>query len=444
MHPSIENKMNKLRMTGAKVICKNDVILSKVERQGIAYVTIHIDVDGVVFKLQSIEDIDTFLTPICEIEVKGKGKAKLLRFGSSDINNENKYTIKRLIMDVDTSNITNMAYMFSTLGNLEKIEFRRFDTSNTTMMQYMFAECKSLKELDLRCFDTSNVTSMSHMFIRCISLKKLDISSFDTSYVSSMNSMFKHCTLLEEINLSSFRTPLLESIRDTFYNCRNIKEIDISTFDLRNIMNMSGMAASCMELIRVKMPPPDRVGLNKVKELSSVFHNCNRLIDIDLSGLEGNKVTGVESMFENCNSLTRLDMRNFNPDKLEYIDGFAYQCDRLIYLDLRKLRYNSLESNAQFISSDGYITIILHQPKDKDSTNNLKTVQFCGENCLDVTSKIFERMDIVGRDVLKGTVKGTAGEIRKYTDEFSIQALTLMEAHSNSRNKLRVLYSLEQ
>ena len=47
------------------------------------------------------------------------------------------------------------------------------DTSEVTDMSYMFYECSSLKELDLSKFDTKKVTKMSFMFFECSSLMKL-------------------------------------------------------------------------------------------------------------------------------------------------------------------------------------------------------------------------------------------------------------------------------
>ena len=40
-----------------------------------------------------------------------------------------------------------------------------FDTSNVTDMSYMFYECFSLKTLDLSNFQTNNVITMSVMFV---------------------------------------------------------------------------------------------------------------------------------------------------------------------------------------------------------------------------------------------------------------------------------------
>jgi len=90
----------------------------------------------------------------------------------------------------DTSNVTNMASMFSSCRSLTSIDLSNFNTSKVTNMSYMFSGCSSLTNLDLSHFDTSNVDNMLAMFRNCSSLISLDLSSFDTSNVTNMTNMF--------------------------------------------------------------------------------------------------------------------------------------------------------------------------------------------------------------------------------------------------------------
>lgn len=57
-------------------------------------------------------------------------------------------------------------------------------------MDSMFCECTTLTSLDLSRFDTSQVTDMSWLFGYCFNLISLDLSNFDTSKVTTMNNMF--------------------------------------------------------------------------------------------------------------------------------------------------------------------------------------------------------------------------------------------------------------
>ena len=62
----------------------------------------------------------------------------------------------------------------------------------------MFSECSNLKELDLKSFNTSNVTDMGYMFFVCINLEKLDNINFNTENALHKENMFDHCDKLSE------------------------------------------------------------------------------------------------------------------------------------------------------------------------------------------------------------------------------------------------------
>ena len=76
---------------------------------------------------------------------------------------------------LDTSNVTDMSYMFYSCGRYSQVFTldlgNNFDTSNVTNMSYMFYSCgneSAVFTLDLgEKFDTSNVTDMHYMFSSC-------------------------------------------------------------------------------------------------------------------------------------------------------------------------------------------------------------------------------------------------------------------------------------
>ena len=85
---------------------------------------------------------------------------------------------------------TSMEYFFS-YCNLE--ELPQIDTSNVTNMSYMFSN-SSAKTLDLSSFDTSKVTDMNGMFQGCENL--IEIPYFDMSNIQHVNEMFQTCYAL--------------------------------------------------------------------------------------------------------------------------------------------------------------------------------------------------------------------------------------------------------
>ena len=78
----------------------------------------------------------------------------------------------------------------------------------------MFRGCTALKKLDLTGFDTSNVTDMSYLFYDCASLTYLDLRSFDTTSLTEYRSMFRGCVYLGRLDCSDSR------ISETYRNNR--------------------------------------------------------------------------------------------------------------------------------------------------------------------------------------------------------------------------------
>ena len=105
--------------------------------------------------------------------------------------------------NLDTSEVTNMAYMFYYCSALTSLDLSSFNTSAVTNMDRMFYKCSALTSLDVSSFDTSAVTSMNGMFGFCSSLTSLDVSTFDTSAVTYMKYMFKQCTALDTLTLGT-------------------------------------------------------------------------------------------------------------------------------------------------------------------------------------------------------------------------------------------------
>ena len=107
---------------------------------------------------------------------------------------------------LNTSEVTNMSWMFTNCKSLTSLDVNNFNTAKVTSMEGMFQECESLTSLDVSHFNTAKVTSMSQMFNRCRGLMILDLGNFNTANVTNMSSMFSTCTSLRSLDLSSFNT----------------------------------------------------------------------------------------------------------------------------------------------------------------------------------------------------------------------------------------------
>ena len=78
--------------------------------------------------------------------------------------------------NLNTSEVTNMSYMFSSCP-LQTIDVSNFDTRKVEDMNYMFSDCENLETLDLSNFDTRKVWSMFAMFADCEKLKTITVGN---------------------------------------------------------------------------------------------------------------------------------------------------------------------------------------------------------------------------------------------------------------------------
>ena len=139
-------------------------------------------------------------------------------------NNVTKVVFTRLF---DYARPTTTCYWFFDMPNLQTIVGMKeyLNTSEVTNMAFMFGYCSNLTSLDLSSFDTSWVTNMSSLFYYCSGLTSLDLSSFDTSKVTDMSSMFSNCSGLTSLDLTSFDTSKVTDMKNMFFDCQNLRTI---------------------------------------------------------------------------------------------------------------------------------------------------------------------------------------------------------------------------
>ena len=196
---------------------------------------------------------------------------------------------------------------FSTVLNKVSIDLSALDTSEVTDMRYMFAGCSSLTSLDVSNFDTSSVTDMSAMFNGYNSLTSLDVSNFDTSNVTNMVTMFAGCKNLTSLDVSNFDTSKVTRMDSMFHYCSSLTSLDLSKFDTSNVTDMSEMFYGCSSLTGLDLRNFDT---SKVTNMSYMFSDCRGLISLDLSSFDTSKVTNMSYMFNVCRKLTQITVSN--------------------------------------------------------------------------------------------------------------------------------------
>ena len=195
-----------------------------------------------------------------------------------------------------------MAYWFFGLINLNEISgIENLDTSNVTDMSYMFNNCNTISNIDLSSFNTSNVTDMNNMFCNCRNLTSLDLSSFNTNKVTDMNSMFFDCNNLITLNLSNFDTSNVIDMEGMFCQCYKLKGLDLRNFDTSNVINMKNMFADCAYFNNDNNWGIENWNVSKVIDFSYMFREGTEKISwdsLDLSNWDISLEADVSSMFQ--------------------------------------------------------------------------------------------------------------------------------------------------
>ena len=241
-----------------------------------------------------------------------KGKIKTVVFDASFANARptscycwfsgcNNLTEIKGIEYLNTENVTNMSYMYSSCKALTSLNLSNFNTEKVTDMQGMFKECSNLTSLNLSNFNTENVTDMNGMFYGCTKLESLDLSNFNTAKVAKMNYMFFHCYALTSLDLSNFNTAKVTKMDYMFRLCYALTSLDLSNFNTAEVTNMSYMFKSCNALTSLDLTSFNTA---KVENMKEMFYNSNALTTIYASDkFVTDKVTNSGSMFYGCTEL---------------------------------------------------------------------------------------------------------------------------------------------
>lgn len=205
----------------------------------------------------------------------------------------------------DTSNVTNMSYMFYNCSNLTTMP--QLDMSNVSTVASMYYGCNKITSLPQLNID--NVKDAGSMCYGCSSLKgKISLS---ISNATNINSMFRECTNLEEVELTT--TEKLEDAPYAFYNCTKLKKASIS--NTANIDYMNGMFYGCTNITEVQFPNSTRT-----RNFENMFYGCTNLQTVSLS-LSSSQY--LEDMFYGCTNLTNLTLTDIGKS-LQIGSGTTY------------------------------------------------------------------------------------------------------------------------
>ena len=232
-----------------------------------------------------------------------------------------------------TSNVITMEGLFKGGNDAPReLDLSRWDTSNVTNMKYMFGNSPGLAILNVDGWDTSNVTSFYGWNPQgggSSSLTEIELSSFDTSSAVDMTGFLAYQGSLTTVGVSDLGQLDLSSctIAEVMMSGHSkLLKLDVSEWDVSRIEDFSGMISNfesveVLDVSKWNIPNCKRfafVGCTKVKvfdisnwnsnyslNLDESFENCHSLEHIDISTLS---VTTAHKTFLNCNSLKTVKL----------------------------------------------------------------------------------------------------------------------------------------
>ena len=256
---------------------------------------------------------------------------------------------------------------FYYMQNLESITGLNYlNTSEVTNMDWMFLGCGKLTSLDFSSFNTSKVTSMHHMFDGCVKLQTIYVGSgWSTAAVTSSSEMFNFCPRLvggqgttwdidnpkdktyahidggpsnpgyftEWKEAYACYTPSNTTL--TFYYDNQRSSRTGTTYDLNTDANYTGWDTDGTNASVTKVVFDPSFANARPTTTYDWFYGMTNLQSITgMSYLNTSEVTNMGSMFTNCKKLASLDVSHFNTSRVIYMNRMFYGCTGLTSLDL--------------------------------------------------------------------------------------------------------------
>ena len=229
------------------------------------------------------------------------------------------------------THVQNFYYMFQNCRMLSSLILTGFSTPAATNMRGMFNTCQALTGLDLSHFDTSNTTDMYQMFRGCNNLESLNLSGWANTKVTEMGQMFYECKKLTDLTLTGFATPAATSFNSMFAYCQALESVDLSGFNTSTVRDMQYMFYGCSALTTPTLTGWDT---SAVTSMYQMFYNCTSLASLDLSGFDTSALTVTNQMFRGCTKLESLNLSGWANTKVSNMGSMFYDCTKLSDLNL--------------------------------------------------------------------------------------------------------------
>ena len=250
----------------------------------------------------------------------------------------------------DTSNVTDMSYIFASFtnpttdnhkpqglehtGSLKALDLSGWKTSNVTNMACMFTGQNHLETLKgLSNWNTSKVTNMAQMFH---GLSKLqdgslgDLSKWDTSNVTDMTYMFAVMSLQTDLSfVNGWKTGMVTDMSYMFAKDEKLQKLDLSNWDVSSVglketeQNYSFGAMFSGDTALTSVGDISHWRTDNVHDTRQMFYGTTSLKNIDLSGWNTGKLQIAEGMFRNSGA-QYINLDHWDFSNIKRLDDYGF------------------------------------------------------------------------------------------------------------------------
>ncbi|MFC6295304.1 bacterial Ig-like domain-containing protein [Lactiplantibacillus daoliensis] len=146
--------------------------------------------------------------------------------------------------NIDTSQATNMSYLFTSTKIADFSGLSGWKTGNVTNMTAMFSDIAVATQIPVENWDVSRVVDFDNLFSG-VGVQTLDLSQWQVGKniaagtKVSLGGMFRNCVNLISINVTGWDTSTTSQIANLFAGDSRLTALDIASWDLRNVTSAS-------------------------------------------------------------------------------------------------------------------------------------------------------------------------------------------------------------
>lgn len=221
------------------------------------------------------------------------------------------YTFGYSEYNIDTSQITDLSWLFQHYGSAFNEDIGYWDTSSVTSMEGVFWGAELFNQ-DISGWNTSNVTSMRYMFYEAESFNN-PLSDWDTSSVTNMGMMFFGAKQFNQ-DIGNWNLSSVGEIDYMFWGAESFNQ-DIGGWDTSTVTQMLWMFSGATSFNQ------DISGwdTSNVLHMEAMFNNAQSF-NQDIGGWDTANVEAMGFMFRGAESFNQ-DIGAWNTGRVEDMSG---------------------------------------------------------------------------------------------------------------------------